>query len=192
MSARDVWGVFSKGEQFFRTPKRVLETPKFASGGGDQQKESTTIEKLLRFGGWLDCSNLRVRKWRNPYWHRLSSFLGGISFGLEAKYPHTYPQNHQIFRTKMDDSGQQKTRFPCGIAGLYVKPDGTGRTTGGDAGNWAIDHQITYKLLRLFAFTLWVRFFMHKFSTQLFCLIRFPVWKFNDTRYGFRQQLSYR
>jgi hypothetical protein len=34
----------------------------------------------------------------------------------------------------MDDIGQQKTRFPCGIAGLYVKPDIAGRAIGGDAG----------------------------------------------------------
>jgi hypothetical protein len=28
----------------------------------------------------------------------------------------------------------KKTRIPCGIAGLYIKPDETGRTFGGDAG----------------------------------------------------------
>jgi hypothetical protein len=30
-----------------------------------------------------------------------------------------------------DDTGQQKTRFPCGRAGLYIKPDITGRWVGG-------------------------------------------------------------
>jgi hypothetical protein len=49
----------------------------------------------------------------------------------------------------MDDTGQQKTRFPYGRAGLYIKPDETGRTFGGDAGKCFLKKTAAFSLLAI-------------------------------------------
>jgi hypothetical protein len=171
MSARDVWGYFPRESNFSVPPKRYLRRQSLPPDGVTNKKSPPPSKNYCGLAAGLIARIFVSESGVILTGIGFPPFLGVSHSGWMRNPPIHTPKTIRSYRTKMDDSGQQKTRFPSGIAGLYIKPDFAGRTTGGDAGNWKIDHQITFNPLKLFAFHLWVRFFMYKFSTQLFCLI---------------------
>jgi hypothetical protein len=130
------WGVFSKGEQFFPHPqKRYLKRQSFSPEGVTNQKNPPPSKNFCGLAADLIAQIFVSESGEILAGIGFPPFLGGSHSGWRRNTPIHTPKTIRSYRTEMDDSGQQKTRFPSGIAGLYIKPDLAGRTTGGDAGN---------------------------------------------------------
>ena len=118
-SVRVVWGYVPRVRSFSVPPNRYFRRQSLPPVGVTRRKRPPPSKSLRGFVEGLVALTLMSVNGTIFFGITRSSMLLGVSpMGVYLRTPKHTPKLHGFYRISPDAIGQQKTRFPCGEAGL--------------------------------------------------------------------------